>query len=61
MSLIHPLFATDMQVDQDTRIGDVSQTGQWAPFNPRYGVSTLIFTTDISDGSLQILQRIIIS
>jgi hypothetical protein len=41
-TLIHCEFITDMQVDQDTRIGDVSQTGQWAPFNPHYGVSILI-------------------
>jgi hypothetical protein len=40
--LIHPESITDVQVDQDTRIGDVSQTGQWAPFNPHYGVSTLV-------------------
>jgi hypothetical protein len=40
--LIFSDFMTDVQVDQDTRIGDVSQTGQWAPFNPHYGVSILI-------------------
>lgn len=44
VSLLASRLATDSQVDQDTRIGDVSQTGQWAPFNPHYGVSSSYYS-----------------
>ena len=34
-------FCADLdidQVDSDTLIGQVSQSGQWAPYNPNYEV-----------------------